>query len=122
MRYKYTVPPIKAGDDILSSVYVVVPCASIREEIARIELFILGVVGRVPGELLGALAGDTPVPCFRLRVDKIFRGVPCPRVKRALDDVMTEPGEAALCELQAAGVRIAEPPKVFELVSIHSAG
>lgn len=32
--------PVKAGNDIRSPVYIVVPCAGLREEIARIELFI----------------------------------------------------------------------------------
>ena len=109
------------GGEVHASVYVIVKSPSVGEEIPRIELFKFPVVGRVPCELPRPPRGDMPVPRFRLRVYEVFICVPSFRAYRLFLDIVREPGEAVLCELQAAGVCIPEAPKTFELVPVDTA-
>lgn len=92
----------------------------VGEQIARIELFILGVIRRVCRELFRLFPGYATVSSSRLRVDKVFRGVPRLRENRVFDDIASEPGDTVLRELEAARVRIAETPFIFELVPAYS--
>ena len=109
------------GGEVNAAVYVIVKSPSVGEEIARIEPLIFPVIRGIPCELPRLCRRYFPVPRFRLRVYEVFRGGPRFRAYRRFRDIVREPGEAVLRELQAAGVGIPEAPKPFELVPVDTA-